>query len=107
MEHEGIILEALNDYKKGKNNEDKIEEINNAISAIEQPKMLTGHINQPIQFPALEKINQDGQEEIDGTEFKISTLQELIDKITQLKDNQGLHITYFQGEADLDIWLKV
>jgi len=43
------------------------------------------------------------EEEIDGNEFQITTLKELIDL---LKENKELHLNYFEDEQDLDMWLR-
>ena len=47
-------------------------------------------------------VAKDGQE-IDGKEFSITTLYELADI---LKRNKEVHLTYFEGEDDLDLWVK-
>lgn len=48
-------------------------------------------------------VSKDG-EEIDGREFTISTLDELI---FILWCNKEVHLNYFDDEDDLDMWLKV
>jgi hypothetical protein len=40
--------------------------------------------------------------EIDGLEFNITTLSELIDI---LKKHSEIHLNYFEGEKDLDLWI--
>ncbi len=47
-------------------------------------------------------ISKNG-EEIDGEEFEISTLKELIELF---KNNEELHLNYFDDEEDLNLWLK-
>ncbi len=47
-------------------------------------------------------ISKDG-EEIDGKEFTIQSLSELIDII---KNNEEIHINYFEDEDDLDLWIN-
>ena len=43
-------------------------------------------------------------EEIDGQEFEITTLKELLE---MLKQNKEIHINYFKNDkCDLDLWLK-
>ena len=48
-------------------------------------------------------VSYDG-EEIDGKEFEVETLQELIEI---LKNNKEVHLNYFERESeDLDLWVK-
>lgn len=48
-------------------------------------------------------ISKDG-EEIDGQEFEVETLPELIEL---LKNNKQVHLNYFEDEsADLDLWVS-
>lgn len=42
-------------------------------------------------------------EEVDGKEFAISTLREFV---ALLKKYPELHLNYFDGEDDLDLWIK-
>lgn len=48
-------------------------------------------------------ISKNGYE-IDGEEFEIKTLRELIDL---LKESKEVHLNYFDDEPDLDLWIKV
>ena len=53
----------------------------------------------------MKKLNgcvAENGEEIDGKEFEIETLKELIDI---LKFSNEVHLNYFDDEEDLDIWL--
>ena len=52
---------------------------------------------------------KDGKE-IDGKEFELETLQDLIHQIQAMINwNQfdQIHIKYFEGEDDLDLWVKI
>lgn len=42
-------------------------------------------------------------EEIDSKEFEVKTLKEFIEI---LKENKGVHLNYFDGEEDLDLWIR-
>ena len=41
--------------------------------------------------------------EIDGKEFEVTTLKELIDILTT---NEEVHLNYFDDQGDLDLWVK-
>ena len=43
------------------------------------------------------------EEEIDGCEFEITTLAQLVEL---LRNHKELHLNYFEGKEDLDIWLR-
>lgn len=43
------------------------------------------------------------KEEIDGKEFEVSSLKELIDILILHKE---VHLNYFDDEKDLDMWVK-
>jgi len=47
--------------------------------------------------------SKDG-EEIDGEEFEITTLEELINI---LMIHEEIHFKYFEDEDDLHLWIKV
>ena len=48
-------------------------------------------------------ISKDGKE-IDGLEFSITSLSELIGL---LKEHKEVHLNYFDDEDDLNLWLEV
>jgi len=49
-------------------------------------------------------ITRDG-EEIDGEEFEVSSLRELIEIF---KKNKEVHLNYFDADTkDIDLWLKI
>ena len=41
-------------------------------------------------------------EEIDGREFEVETLEDLIEILEQ---DGEVHLNYFHGERDLDLWV--
>lgn len=41
--------------------------------------------------------------EVDGKEFRIESLKQLIELLIL---NKELHLSYFDNEEDLDIWIK-
>lgn len=43
-------------------------------------------------------------EEIDGKEFEITTLKELIDILINHKE---IHLNYFDEKEDLDLWIRL
>lgn len=47
-------------------------------------------------------IAENGQE-IDGQEFRIETLKELIEL---LEKNKEIHLNYFDDEDNLDLWIE-
>ena len=54
----------------------------------------------------MKKLNgcvSNNEEEIDGKEFEVETLQEFIEI---LKNNKEVHLNYFDDEDDLDLWVK-
>jgi hypothetical protein len=42
-------------------------------------------------------------EEIDGKEFEVSNLKELLDII---KNNKSIHLNFY-GEENLDLWVRI
>lgn len=65
-------------------------------------------LDNPKDFEIGEELNgcvaKDG-EEVDGLEFQITTLRELIELITKHKE---VHLNYFSGDKqNLDLWIML
>jgi len=48
--------------------------------------------------------------EVDGREFRFSTLKEFVHFLSVLKSDYNykqIHLNYFDNEKDLDLWLEV